>query len=356
MLRVIDLFSGIGGGALATNAVWGDVEHIFVEKDKFCQAILRKNFPNSKIYGDIREFTAYPKNQKRQLAMEREPDKEAAIPFRDSVDLITGGFPCQPFSQAGRRKGTSDDRHLWPEMLRVIREFRPRWVVGENVAGLLTIQQGVVFEQVCSDLEKEGYEVQPFVIPAVAVNAPHRRDRVWIIAHRSSVGRDDWIGDWGERQLLRNEERDAEENKQAGDQRECGTSEISSSQNAIGKRRGGRRDGNSAGEKRSLQTERSGGDDPNTERAGRTGSSSEDEGRSRQPDRHGSDERRAWDENWSAVATRLCGVDDGIPAEVDGLKLSKSAHRNARLKGLGNAWCPQVAIEIFKAIKYADAQ
>ena len=98
------------------------------------------------------------------------------------IDLLTGGFPCQPFSQAGKRKGTNDDRYLWPEMLRVIHEFQPAWVVAENVRGLLTINEGLVFEQVCLDLEGEGYDVQAFVIPAVAVNAPHRRDRVWIIA------------------------------------------------------------------------------------------------------------------------------------------------------------------------------
>lgn len=107
---------------------------------------------------------------------------------RSGVDLLTGGFPCQPFSQAGRRKGTDDNRYLWPEMLRVIRAFQPTWVIAENVRGLLTIQQGVVFEQVCLDLEASGYEVQPLIIPAVAVNAPHRRDRVWFIAHKRSTG------------------------------------------------------------------------------------------------------------------------------------------------------------------------
>jgi DNA (cytosine-5)-methyltransferase 1 len=93
-----------------------------------------------------------------------------------------GGFPCQPFSVAGKQKGTSDDRHLWPEMFRIIKAFKPRFVIGENVRGIVNIQDGVVFETVCTDLESEGYEVQPFNIPAASVGAPHRRERIWIIA------------------------------------------------------------------------------------------------------------------------------------------------------------------------------
>lgn len=99
-------------------------------------------------------------------------------------DLLTGGFPCQPFSAAGKRKGTADDRHLWPEMFRVIQLAKPTWIIGENVPGIINIENGMVFEQVCADLENEGYEVQPFIIPACSVNAPHRRDRVWIVANR----------------------------------------------------------------------------------------------------------------------------------------------------------------------------
>jgi|HubBroStandDraft_6_1064221.scaffolds.fasta_scaffold00472_3 site-specific DNA-cytosine methylase len=125
------------------------------------------------------------KREQQQLAVERKSDEETKI-AAGNCDILTGGFPCQPFSQAGRRKGTCDDRFLWPEMLRIIREFRPRWIVGENVAGLLTIEQGMVLKQILADLEGEGYEVECFVIPAVAVNAPHRRDRVWIVAHRAS--------------------------------------------------------------------------------------------------------------------------------------------------------------------------
>lgn len=102
--------------------------------------------------------------------------------------MLTGGFPCQPFSLAGKRKGTEDDRYLWPEMLRVIRTVRPRWVVGENVFGIVNWSEGMVFDKVCSDLEAAGYEVQPYIIPACGVGAPHRRDRCWFVAHARSDG------------------------------------------------------------------------------------------------------------------------------------------------------------------------
>lgn len=196
-IKHIDLFSGIGGFALAADRVFGEVEHIFCDNEPFAQEVLKKHWPNSKIYGDIRTLTAdtYSNrcsggHQKIDSTVTNEQtlsdSKRCTKP--PSVFLLTGGFPCQPFSQAGKRKGTDDNRYLWPEMLRVIQEFQPTWVIAENVRGLLTINGGLVFEQVCTDLENAGYEVQPIVIPAVAVNAPHRRDRVWFVAHRRSAG------------------------------------------------------------------------------------------------------------------------------------------------------------------------
>lgn len=188
----LDLFSGIGGFAIAAERVWPNVEHVFCEIDPFCRAILTKHWPNSYIYEDIRALT----NAESEQA---QPTKQGGFHTKPCiqdtrVSLITGGFPCQPFSAAGKRKGTNDERHLWPEMRRVIQEFFPHYVVAENVRGLLSIEGGMVFEQVCLDLEALGYEVQPFVIPACAVGAPHRRDRVWIVAHATGVrcdGRDD---------------------------------------------------------------------------------------------------------------------------------------------------------------------
>lgn len=163
MFKHLDLFSGIGGFALAARWMgWETVQ--FVEIDHFCQAVLKKNFGNVPIHGDIKTFGA------RHL--------------RGTIGVLTGGFPCQPFSNAGKRKGKDDDRYLWPEMLRVAEEVQPSFIVGENVYGFLNWTGGVVFEQVQADLENIGYQVTPIVLPACGVGAPHKRDRVWIIANR----------------------------------------------------------------------------------------------------------------------------------------------------------------------------
>lgn len=161
------LFSGIGGFDLA--AEWAGWTNAFnCEIDPFCRTILKYHFPNAKQYEDIRtaDFTIW----------------------KDRIDVLTGGFPCQPFSLAGKWRGTEDDRYLWPAMLDVIRTVRPRWVVGENVYGIVNWSEGLVFEQVCADLEAAGYEVQPYIIPACGVGAPHRRDRCWFVAHRTDAG------------------------------------------------------------------------------------------------------------------------------------------------------------------------
>lgn len=160
------LFSGIGGFDLA--AEWAGWTNAFnCEIDSFCRKILKYHFPDAEQYGDIRTT-------------------DFAV-WRDRIDVLTGGFPCQPFSLAGKRKGTEDDRYLWPEMLRVIRTVRPRWVVGENVFGIVNWSEGMVLDTVCSDLEAAGYTVQPYIIPACGVGAPHRRDRCWFVAHRTDA-------------------------------------------------------------------------------------------------------------------------------------------------------------------------
>ena len=140
------LFSGIGGFDLA--AEWAGWTNAFnCEIDSFCRKVLKYHFPEAEQYEDIK--------------------KSDFSKWRDRIDVLTGGFPCQPFSLAGKRKGTEDDRYLWPAMLGVIRTVRPRWVVGENVYGIVNWSEGVVFDTVCSDLEAEGYEVQPYIIPAL---------------------------------------------------------------------------------------------------------------------------------------------------------------------------------------------
>ena len=187
------LFSGIGGPEIAAEIMgWKNMFHC--EINPFGRKILDYWFPNSKSYEDI--------------------TKTDFTEWREKINVLTGGFPCQPFSVAGQRKGAEDNRYLWPEMLRAIREIQPDWVVGENVAGILSMvqpgsetalgreeslfgevdrkrilhRQEYVVETVCNDLEREGYSVQPVVIPACAVGAPHRRDRVFFIAHRADAG------------------------------------------------------------------------------------------------------------------------------------------------------------------------
>ena len=167
-LKVLDLFSGLGGFSLGLERT-GHFETVaFCEIDKFCKLILDKHWKGTKIYDNVKEIT------KERLEAD-------GIEF---PDIITGGFPCQSFSVAGKQKGTSDDRYLWPEMFRIIKIFKPRYVIGENVRGIVNIENGMVFETVCSNLEDEGYEVQPFLIPAASVGAPHRRERIWFIAIR----------------------------------------------------------------------------------------------------------------------------------------------------------------------------
>lgn len=152
------LFTGIGGFDLAAQMMgWQNV--FAVEKDPYCQALINKNFPNTVIHGDIKGFYGEQ--------------------YAGTIDVISGGFPCQPFSVAGQRKGENDDRYLWDEMLRVIAEIRPRIVVGENVNGII----GMALDTVCADLENQGYKVEVFVLPACAVGALHQRNRVWIVAH-----------------------------------------------------------------------------------------------------------------------------------------------------------------------------
>ena len=167
------LFSGIGGFDLA--AEWCGWENVFhCEWNPFGQKVLKHHFPKSISYNDITktDFTIH----------------------RGDIDILSGGFPCQPYSSAGKRLGKEDERHLWPEMLRAIREIQPSWVVGENVRGLTNWNGGLVFDEVQSDLEIEGYQVLPFLLPACSINAPHRRDRIWFISFKNPNG----IGqEWG---------------------------------------------------------------------------------------------------------------------------------------------------------------
>ena len=330
----IDLFSGIGGFALA--ARWAGIKTVqFVELDPFCHKVLNKNFPGVPIHDDIKTFTntdrpkddATQNNNRRGKSVANNGAEVRSFNSASSGTnrpfLLTGGFPCQPFSCAGKRKGTEDDRHLWPEMLRVIKEFKPTWIIGENVAGIRSMElvnsdsavesnpdiqedgendYTTVLDGICNDLEGIGYEVQPIIIPACAVNAPHRRDRVWICAHSLN-------GEYGT----------------------C-TGQIRETDGLQGINREALRSG---------WIERTDSHAPDTKK-----SKCEQPGRTR-AGREGFTNRSSWDEPWLEVATRLCRVDDGVSQELYKLETSD---RVARLKALGNAIVPAVAFEIMKAI------
>lgn len=326
----IELFAGIGGFGLAGEAA--GIETICqVEIDPYCQAVLKKNFPNAQQHSDIKTFDG---TQWR------------------GVDLISGGFPCQPYSEAGRRAGNDDDRALWPEMLRTIREVGPRWVVGENVAGLISMDGGRVFAGIIADLENIGYSVEAFVIPACAVGAPHRRDRVWIIAH-ARCGNERESGHTKE---VDTEWHGAGARADSPFRSNCTASDLDGKREqqskGLFKKSGGRPTDcleNSAFKNSGRQPRK----------WGRLRSEQEVPGGQANEFEH-SDWRYPWTEHWLPVATRLCRVDDGLSAGVDRIgdlptaatipKKKKNSGKSHRLKALGNAIVPQIAYQIFQAI------
>ena len=301
------LFSGIGGFDLAAH--WMGWENAFhCEWMEFPRKVLDYYFPEADSHVDI--------------------CKTDFKPYEGNVDIITGGFPCQPFSMAGKRKGSEDERYLWHEMLRTIQEVKPKYVIAENVLGLTNIEDGLVFEQVWSDLEVAGYEVQPFVLPAASKGAPHQRDRIWIIAYRSGLrfnpGRSEQSlsgnssnGNEGNATNTNCERRN--QNDRIGKSKQ--SNKISTKQNATNTKGIRRKD---ALAKRELGRQRLGfGDQPPT-----------------------------WDTFPSE--SPICGTNDGLPRELDGITFSK--WRNQSIKGYGNAIVPQVALELFKVIQEIDNQ
>jgi DNA (cytosine-5)-methyltransferase 1 len=338
-MKHLDCFSGIGGFSLAAKRVWGsEYDNVgFVEIDRYCQEILKMRFKEAMIYGDIRKVTA--------------------ADFNADIDILTGGFPCQPFSTCGKRKGKEDNRYLWPELHRLIRETRPRWFIGENVAGIIKME----LDTVLSDLEKEGYSTQTFIIPACGINAPHRRNRVWIVGYSQKSGTTP------KREVLG----EGEGNKKSPDTFEIVPNVADSDGNVLEKRGVARYHNTERFIKRSnvdasdtqsgesrQQAKQEGGEDT-------CGGSGEvttypNVGGIRRHERQniekGTTSCGSWSENWIEVATRLCGVDDGLPARVDGLELSKQRHRIKRLEALGNAIVPEVVEEIMIAIKLTEGR
>jgi DNA (cytosine-5)-methyltransferase 1 len=321
------LFSGIGGFDLA--AEWMGWENVFhCEYDPFCQKVLKHHFPNSKLYEDIKTFDA--------------------TNYSGRIDILTGGFPCQPFSNAGLRKGTEDDRHLWPQMLRVIKEISPRYIVGENVSGLLNWSGGLVFEEVCADLETEGYEVTPFILPAAGKNAPHRRDRIWFVAYRneSSTGTD-------VRRMPESSEEIRGRKESFVPRPLCSDGDASDTEGGrnnrkrFGKIKQRREKGNKGfgtNIHHELIDKGKVWDAPDTESKRLEG------GRVQDRFTYSVCEREQ-ETNWENFPTvpPICGGDDGLPKELDGITFPK--WRKESIKAYGNAIVPQVAHEIFKAIQ-----
>lgn len=282
------LFSGVGGFDLA--AEWMGWENKFhCENNPFCQQVLNYYWPNAKSYGDIKET-------------------DFAI-WRGLIDVVSGGFPCQPYSLAGKRKGNQDDRHLWPFMLAAIKSIQPRWVVGENVLGLINWSKGLVFHEVQTDLEASGYEVWPYVLPACGIGAPHRRERIWFVAHRH-----------GEQFDVSKEQR---RHRQAGNPNIGGNAKNGDFTHCNGK-------GFQVGVQ-PLEWEIKSQAARFKERSMST--------------------RIFTKSNWEQFPTQppIFSRNDGLSSKLAGITISK--HRNESIKGYGNAIVPQVAYEIFKTIE-----
>ena len=363
------LFSGIGGAEVAASWMgWHNAFHCEIQE--FPRKVLEYWFPNSESYEDITK-TDFAK-------------------WHGKVDVLTGGFPCQPFSLAGRRKGADDNRYLWPHMLRAIREIQPTWVVGENVAGIKTMVESCqvaklgrsddIFEEnhiyreeskftldkICQDLEEAGYSVQPLVIPACAVGAPHRRDRVWIVAHRADAraetmqqGRQDGVHAArpsadsqcnGLSTQGNGNQREGKKESQEGQDRPQPRSRRHGSGTtpsyAHGTRQRRRKN------KQEPFTECSRTPNLGTRRSKRLASHSYSNGSQRQC--LWRDLARHCEEgNWRQFPTQspVCRGNDGLPFDVDNLTISFSKWRQESIKAYGNAWVPQVAYEIFRAIE-----
>ena len=295
-LKLLDLFSGIGGFSLGLEST-GFFETIgFVEKDKFCQKVLKKHWSNINIEEDIRNV----KGEKYQ------------------ADVVTGGFPCQPFSVAGKRKSTADDRYLWDEMLRVIRETKPRWVIGENVEGIVNINEGMVLRQVLNDLENEGFKSQCIIIPASGIGAWHQRKRIWIVAYSNNNG-----SYRSQRNATKQSSNEQKDRLSFGDDKDVSNSECilphgcsSTTRNSNTKQSG--LECNESGNRNKVWCE--------TKRCSeQTGS------------------RKTW---WQ-TQSELCGVPNGVSYELD-------KDRSNRIKALGNSIVPQIARQIGLSIMEAE--
>lgn len=414
-MNQLDLFAGIGGFSLAGHVIGWTTKGL-VEKDKRRQADLMSNFPGVPIFGDIKTF-----------------DGKKFIDEHGPIDIISGGFPCQPFSTAGKRLGASDDRFLWPEMLRIIKEVQPPWLCCENVTGIasmgipvrnpqvvsrkisrlqeedfyeavFTLEERMLLDSICEDLENEGYEVQPFVIPAAGVGAPHKRDRIWIIAYniefwrrkesqrgnppvdreilenqggeKGTIRREAHYSEYGPASHLEEQRRGHTTNRseagrhfpKSGNGSLQGSLVDTNQVNGHNKRYGaGHVSFEQAAQIRGFQSRLVGvpnkprleGQKPAVHRPGKwktpaanLEAGAHSFGRGWEEGERGGKwthnelrqmYRGQWGFHWHEVATRFCRVDDGIPAWMDSSPTS-------RLEGLGNAVVWQIPLEIFISI------
>lgn len=325
------LFSGIGGAEVAASKMgWQNLFHCEIQE--FPRKVLDYWFPNSESYEDITK-TDFRK-------------------WKGKVDVLTGGFPCQPFSVAGRRKGEEDNRYLWPQMLRAIREIKPTWIVCENVIGIRTMvepgketkvgrtdnlfeenyiyreESRFTLEKICQDLEAAGYSVQPLNIPACSVGAPHRRERIWIVAHRADAG-------YQTMQHAHRTRQGRRPHKPQPIARSRPTSNLGISR-----------------KKRALANtlrQRSHKVHKDLQPQFTNGKGSYGFGMQRNVTNTSSQEENFWKD--FPTQSPVCRGNDGIPFDVDHLTISFPRWRQESIKAYGNAWVPQVAYEIFRAIE-----
>ncbi|WP_188433549.1 DNA cytosine methyltransferase [Kroppenstedtia guangzhouensis] len=367
-MRALDLFSGIGGIALAAH--WAGIETAaFCEIEPYCQQVLSRHWPGVPIYTDVHGIT-------------RECLEEDGVMDDDrTIDIVLGGYPCQPFSSAGKRKGETDDRHLWPEMFRIIQETRPNWVVGENVAGHITL--GI--DSVLADLEGEGYTCRAFLLPAASVGAPHKRERVFIVAHSSLSRRNNGGNRREERQIHSDQKRDDPAACADGEQLQfefgADGQTPTLAHTASGQRRTGAEE---PGAFRAGDENRRKSDHPHgsgtacmaypfhsrVEGGTKTGNpEGERPGSHQHPQRCNQFQRG----NGGATQSRLGRASDGVPAWMDQYRWPAAfgesqreweaprltqggKHRRERLQALGNAVVPQQIYPILKAISdYEEA-
>jgi len=351
-MRLLDLFSGIGGFSYAAETLIGGYETVaFCEMDKFCQKILKKHWPQVPIFDDVRTIDAARLGR---------------------IDIVTGGYPCQPFSQAGRRQGEEDERHLWPEMLRIIKSCQPRYVLAENVAGHVTMG----LDQVLTDLEDQGYTTRAIIVPACAKNAPHRRDRVWIIGQlttntndtrnrtsRSNIDQEQQTIEqgWKEQSLFEFSRHD----DAMADTKCLGWEKRAEKSEELDRERSSDQSDNGSQGCTISNTDK---DVANTKRIrSQTGLSGQDKGQVGNTEKpiDRDNRQRGWEtSNSRSVEQRVGDMADGISRgilrhfdrEPDHIpRVTKGEKDRAKkLKALGNSIVPQVAAEILLAIRVSE--